>query len=186
MKSLSLTNSQKAVVMIAFPVLLSLGLSGCYKDPKFSTTPIISFKEIKKFSLIGDPNAVGGGKKDSVVISIHFQDGNGDLGLTQAELNTDPWKGKHNFEVNSLVKRGSQYVPMTDIQGKVVDDSGNFFPLNSSEKAGPIEGTLNFSINYSRLSDAKDTVRFEVRIWDKALNASNWIETDPVVVNSQN
>jgi hypothetical protein len=182
MKSFSLTNSQKVAVMIALPVFLSLGLSGCYKDPNFSNTPVISFKEIKKVTVT---DALGNPGVDSVIITIHFEDGDGNLGLTQAEVNADPWKGKNNFEVKSFVKQGTQFVPLTDILNKEVDNSGNFFPLNPSEKSGPIEGTLDYSIKFYRVTTAKDTVQFRIRIWDKDLNASNWAETEPIVVNSQ-
>lgn len=63
-------------------VLSTVILSACYKAPKFANTPSISFNKIifKKGSTDFET--------DSLILTVNFQDGDGDLGLRSQGLDT--------------------------------------------------------------------------------------------------
>ncbi len=67
-----------------FGVLL-MGLGACVQEPTFSSTPAITFKSIQKITKISNDGFGGTTKIDSVIMSINFQDAEGDLGLTEAQ-----------------------------------------------------------------------------------------------------
>lgn len=167
----------------------------CVSEPDFSNVPEISFNKIQilfpqtinQFGVIE--------KRDSIVITINFQDGDGDLGanLTQAEIlklvkdNDDKLK---TFIVDTYVSKKGKFV-----LSNLADPNGGFLPfrLKQSSKAGPIEGTLDYSTTYTYgifqgdtlLKGKNDTLKFAVRIKDRAGNFSNKIETTPIVIYSK-
>jgi hypothetical protein len=188
MKKLSLLNRIKSAS--AWSLLITALLSGCITEPKFPKEPKIEFESIRKINKPAIIGQVGGSARDSVIITIQFEDGDGDLGITAAQAqNDEPWKGGklYNYEVESLVKRGDTWQEYRDPQGLKVNLSGNFIPLvESTSKPSPIEGTLDYSLvffqNVFNPSTPNDTLRFNIIIRDRALNTSNRIETGPIVV----
>lgn len=64
-----------------------ISLEGCYSPPEFPNTPRITFKEVCFKQAEG---------ADSLIISIDFQDGDGDLGLSEDEV-TSPYNDKSYF-----------------------------------------------------------------------------------------
>ncbi len=59
---------------------LVLTMSACFNEPNYPDTPEIDFKGLFKYSLNAG-TGVGKSKRDSVVITIGFKDGDGDLGV---------------------------------------------------------------------------------------------------------
>lgn len=57
---------------------LSVLLGSCFDQPEFPDTPYIEFEKIEF--------APSNGGDDSLIIYFHFQDGNGDLGLTSNQI----------------------------------------------------------------------------------------------------
>mgnify|MGYP001588252966 CR=1 FL=1 len=100
---------------ILFSMVCMAGLLSCLKEPQWSLTPSIRFSQIQKITKISNDGFGGKAKIDSVVMSIHFQDGDGDLGITQADLKANPSKYKdfRNFEVNVLLQKNGKFVPVT-------------------------------------------------------------------------
>lgn len=147
----------------------------CVETPNFPNTPTISFNGITKFTVQDSFS-----KRDSVVITIDFQDGDGDLGETAEgrdtvryagwgnyELKTFRWKGGKNFEEVVLAANSRLFLPK----------------LRTAGGKGPIEGTLDYSnffpySNRTRMA----VVKFRIRVRDHALNESNVIETDTISV----
>ena len=79
------------------------------------------------------------------------------------------------------------------IKGKYVEfnpipsHSGNFVSLKSGTKEGPIEGTINYALEFLPLNGPKkDTLKFEIQIFDRTKNGSNTLMTDSVLVNELN
>ena len=69
-----------------FIILALVGsLISCYKEIAFDEKPSIEFKDLKKEIRI---DQFAGSKKDSVILTIKFQDGDGDLGLNEKEKTT--------------------------------------------------------------------------------------------------
>ena len=183
-------------------------MASCRRDPGFELTPEIEFENI--FFETSIVAGVGGGPPeatDQFVIFLRFQDGDGDLGFTQADL-TDPkfesisdttlidldndgifddtTTSPRNFNATLFRKNQGIYEEVET----TIPLGGSFQPLISTDELGPIEGTLrhNFTTG-NRASffanttvEPDDTVRFEVFIIDRELNRSNTIVTSDVVI----
>jgi hypothetical protein len=171
-----------------FGVLL-MGLGACVQEPTFSSTPAITFKSIQKITKISNDGFGGTTKIDSVIMSINFQDAEGDLGLTEAQLKADPkYKDFRNFEVAVMLRKNGVFIPITFTPALGGLMNFNFKP---NQKSGPIEGSIDYSTQfvyafykgYNPQFTAKgDTLKFKIFIRDNALNQSNTIETDPIVI----
>jgi hypothetical protein len=171
-------------------IVIAGGLFSCIKEPEWSVVPSISFSRIQKINKISNDGFGGKVKIDSVIMSINFKDGDGDLGITQAELKANPAKYKdfRNFEVNVMLKKNGNFVPITFIPslGGLLN-----FKFKADQKPGPIEGTVDYSTQfvyafykgYSPLfTEKNDTLKFQIFIRDNALQTSNVVETEPIVI----
>jgi hypothetical protein len=171
--------------------LLSLTLlSSCLKEPEWSVTPEIKFEKIEKFTKLSNDGFGGKTKLDSVVMYIRFQDGDGDLGVTEAEIKSNPAKYKdfRNFEVSVFHKKNGTFdlVTFSPALGGLIN-----FNLKENQKAGAIEGSIAYSTQFvyafykgysPRFTPTNDTLKFQIFIRDNAKNVSNTVETEPIVI----
>ncbi|GAB2778640.1 hypothetical protein GCM10027275_22580 [Rhabdobacter roseus] len=163
-------------------VCCSLLLVSCVDVPNFDDTPRIAFNNIDKFEVFDSFSQTN---SDSVVITIDFEDGDGDLGLSPAERSDTnlinaiyrDW-GNYEYTTLRLVNGRFEELP-SSVSGKL------FFPvLKRDGKAGPIKGKLDFSVIYFQDRFTRPaTVKYRVRIRDRALRVSNVIETDTITVS---
>jgi hypothetical protein len=175
--------------IIGFLGLIVMGLGACVQEPTFSSTPAIAFKSIQKMTKSSSDGFGGTTKVDSVVMSINFQDAEGDLGLTELQLKSDiKYKDFRNFEVAVLLQKNGVFVPVTFTPALGGLMNFNFKP---NQKSGPIEGSIDYSTQfvyafykgYSPQFTAKnDTLKFKIFIRDNAFNQSNTVETDPIII----
>lgn len=162
---------------------------GCTGEPDFSNIPAISFNNIQVVTT-SSQGLLGVSKKDSITIGINYQDGDGDLGFTATELakvKMTTSDSLQTFLVNIFVQKNGKFQ-----KSNPKEKFGGNIPLRFKQgtKTGPIEGTINYSVNFEYnvfqgiplLTGKKDTVKFEVQIIDRALNKSNIVETAPVVI----
>ena len=166
-------------------ILLGLAtwLTSCVEQPDFDDTPRIVFNSIDKFT-IPDPFSGPNATKDSVVITIDFEDGDGDLGLTFQERSDTAFINAvypdwGNYELRTFQLRNGRFEELPfSVASKL------FFPLLKPDgRPGPIKGKLDFSQTffYSRFARPA-IIKFQVRIRDRALRVSNTIETDTISV----
>ncbi|MBK6979484.1 MAG: hypothetical protein IPH28_22315 [Cytophagaceae bacterium] len=80
-------------------ILAAVALSSCYKEPDFSISPVIEFYTINSEVRLDQAT---GGVKDSVVVTIKFQDGDGDLGVNTEETTEYQKKYGYNFNVKMM------------------------------------------------------------------------------------
>jgi hypothetical protein len=158
-------------------LIICVLLSSCFKEPEFALSPVISYEKYTSDILL-DPFL--GATKDSVVVTIHFRDGDGDLGLDVEGMSRARETDDYNFIVKSFRKRGgvfSEYIP--------ADPPSGFFPqLKLDEKPGPIEGFLSYTMDFIHaFTPKRDTVKFEIQIKDRAGNLSNVTETEEIILN---
>lgn len=170
--------------LIALTLLVS-----CLKEPEWSATPAIKFQKIEKFTKVSNDGFGGKTKLDSVVMHISFQDGDGDLGLTETQLKSSTqYKDFRNFEVAVLHKKNGTYAPVTFTPplGGLMN-----FNFNPDQKTGAIEGSIAYSTQFvyafykgysPRFTPFNDTLKFQIFIRDNAKNVSNTVETDPIVI----
>ncbi|WP_234735934.1 hypothetical protein [Tellurirhabdus bombi] len=159
---------------------LSFVVGSCIDAPDFDFTPEISNPTVNSYQtvdLLGNPNV------DSVVLSIRFRDGDGDLGVAANERadTVEKYKEWGNYQLTMLRRMPNgqfQEVP------SLINQRLFFFPLKSDNKAGPLEGTLDFSQAFFATGFfEKAVVKFRIRIRDRALRVSNAVETDTLTIN---
>jgi hypothetical protein len=167
-------------------ILIIITICACNQKPNFPIEPSITFAGISKTRVLDKLTSERTRKdvfKDSVSISINFRDGDGDLGVNQNQITELTEKGKYNYIVRRFLKLKGKFV----LFDSSPNNSGNFAVLKKGIKKGPIEGTINYFIEFLPLKSLKsDTLRFEIQIMDQANNQSNIITTDSVLVYELN
>jgi len=152
-------------------------LLGCYKEVSFDVKPVIEFRDLRKEIRI---DQFSGTKKDSVILTIKFQDGDGDLGLNEKEKAVAQEKNEYNYIIRLFrQKKGGfqEFVPDVPYSG--------FFPrLKSDGKTGPIEGSLDYSVDFPHpFTPVKDSLKFQITVRDRAGNISNTVESRVIILN---
>jgi hypothetical protein len=183
-------------LLIAF---LFISVFACVSEPEFSNVPEIGFSNVQIITGV-TPGLLGPAKKDSVIISINFQDGDGDLGFTKADLDSYIKRTKDSsfksYILDLAILKNGKYInrSLVDERGKPRELLGGNLPFRfkQGQKAGPIEGTIDFStvffynlrggIPEFNTQGKADTVKFKVQIIDRALNKSNIVESTPVIL----
>jgi hypothetical protein len=159
-----------------------LGFIACTKAPEYPKEPIIKYNSFTKFTNFSG-NTGGTQLQDSIIISVDFTDGDGDLGLSVEDLAQEPYKGNFNYFIDIYIKEGEDFV-LKEFEN--ITYNGNFPPLIDRGYKGPLEGTLRRAINLSHPNFAPNTkVKFQIRILDRALNESNTITTPEITIREQ-
>lgn len=158
---------------------LSFVVGSCIDAPDFDFTPEISNPTFNRYSVVDGL----GNPADSVVLTVRFRDGDGDLGVTSEERKdtVDKYKDWGNYQLTTLrrMANGQFQEVVLPINQRL------FFPrLKSDNKAGPLEGTLDFSQAFYPVGAIeRAVVKFRIRIRDRALRVSNPVETDTLTIN---
>lgn len=165
------------VRFIATLLLFAISTTGCFTPPNYSPVPEITFNSIDKFEVI-EPFSKA--KQDSVVITLNFKDGDGDLGESTDNRNNSKYDTWGNYELKTFRRvSGNQYEEVV-----LAANAKLFFPvLKPDGKKGPIEGLLDYAVYFPYSRNSKlTTVKFQIKVRDRALNVSNVIETDTLSV----
>ena len=172
-------HSPQKLILKALLLVLTVSFVSCSTDePTFSRIPAIKFKSITKYTIGSNVKRT---QRDSVVISITFKDGDGDLGedvrdttrLNQTFAN-QPWG---NYQIRTFQFVGGKFEEVS-----VAANSRLFFPQTAT-KRGPLEGVLDFTQRFPYQSTIRSVpIKFQIRLRDRQLNESNIIETDTVNV----
>ena len=172
-------------------ILLAMGIAGCLDTPDFSYTPKISYNGISQRTRTDSVDGAPVGKTDIVTVTVKFEDGDGDLGASSAEVQdtliftksyqkVPGWNLEANWELVTMVQNKDS----TWSESILNEDKFKFFPLLKKDgKAGPMEGKLDLNIPFHRHDNAVPTrIKYKIRIADRAFHISNQIETDPIIV----
>mgnify|MGYP001043550999 CR=1 FL=1 len=162
----------KIGIGIGFGVILVFLLSACLKKSEFPLEPIIAFKE---FTASGD----------SGHLVITFTDGDGDIGLADGDTNPpyDLADGDYyNLLLDYYELQDGTWVNITDslplpyyYRVPVITPSGQNKALEGEIAVDLVPTYYNPFSNY-------DTIKFSVQLLDRALNRSNIVETDEIIV----
>ncbi len=173
------------------PAALALVLGACQLTPNYSTTPEIAPNNVR----VAAGRAAGGALLDSVVITIDWRDGDGDLGNLPNQA-----AAPQNYFLKLYKRKGTTFreiIPPSLTPPTPGNFYGAFARLDpaDSKKAAPLRGTLTYRLLLS-LGGAPagtidgvretlavgDVLRFEVAIADRAGNRSNTITTNEVTL----
>ncbi len=158
----------------------------CERPPDYDLTPKIAFKSIEKYVIIGSLSLA---KQDSVVVTLSFEDGDGDLGMDANNVGTEPYVNfyERNYHAILYKKVKGVYEEVKGVDGEVLEYGGVFPEL--IDEQGPIDGNLNYHIlishNNAQVLEAFDTLRFDIFIVDRALNKSNTITTSEFIYKNE-
>lgn len=159
---------------IAVIICIIFLFAGCKKQLKYSKIPSIEFVSFKVVRNQQDPLTTVYG--DTVIVNIKYQDGDGDLGLANADTSAS----SDNYIMNVYAKVNGVFYPLTFNPSF----NGKFPKLTTDNSVGPIDGILSRGLfmEYSAPIVKNDTLMFEITIFDRAKNESNTIRTPSVVV----
>lgn len=150
--------------------LMGLALSGCLRTEEFPTEPVIVFKSFAHYG-------------DSSSITISFTDGDGDIGLDQGDT-LAPYNPAslwfHNFFVDIYKKQSGAWVEQ-ELAIPYYYRVPNLTPAGQNKA---LEGDIAVALNqvFFGLAETGDTMRFEVRLADRALHMSNRVSSEAVIV----
>ncbi len=165
----------------ALASLLIISVSSCLKPVSYPNEPNL---ETISYTKMGD----------SLMLSMTFTDGDGDIGLDPADTTGD-FSSSSFYHYNLYV----QYYEMmngTWVKG-TQDPSGENSPLADTvnftyriKNLTPVgqnktlKGTINVTVEpiyYNPFSNHNDTIKLGVVLIDRALNVSSQIETEPII-----
>lgn len=191
------------IFSVVIAILAIFTFNACLTKPDFPFEPSISFASISKKSILDGNNQL---IEDSIFLDINFRDGNGDIGLSAEDTigkfafrNPDKTLNPFYFNFYCDIYRRNKFTGEYErvrfptnrdpILGIDVESNihGRVPPLLDNNRQGPIEGVLRYNIGglfYDVLGiNKRDSIRFEVFIYDRALNKSNVITTPAILVN---
>ena len=140
-----------------------MAFSGCRKLQQFSDEPALTFV-----------NFVQAGA-DSARIIVSFTDGDGDIGLRASD--TLP---PHDFNLFL------EYFELQNGEWIKPELATPFYyripPLSESDNGKALQGEIEVNLSPFYYAPGADSIRYEVRLRDFALNESNIITTDLILV----
>ena len=168
-------------------LFLVLAAISCQKPVEYPIEPRI---EYQGFTYLFNADSTFSGEG---IISFSYTDGDGDLGLDDSD--TVPPFGPndahyYNMVVDYLKCVNGEFVktPLLswNVQTQTYDTvtfSARFKRLRDSEEPKAISGTMDYTLPVQNPLSPNDTIKFEIRILDRALHESNVIQTEPIYTN---
>ena len=164
--------------------LLAMAICACQKPVEYPIEPKIAYEG---FTYLMNSDSTFSGKG---IISISFTDGDGDLGLDDADtLSPFGFNDAHyyNMLVDYLKCVNGEFVKTPLLNWNVQTQSYDTLSFNTrfkrvrdSEEPKAISGTIDYTLMVQNPFSPEDTVKFEIRILDRALHESNVIQTEPI------
>jgi len=152
-------------------LVMVIAVESCQKFEEFPPTPEIAFND---FTLLVDTAGVA----RKALLSISYRDGDGDIGLEQGDT-LEPYQIGGDFYYNYIIT-------MHELQnGVFVTMPFNFNvrikPLLPKDQKKSIKGIIEDKIDIYDPTSTFDTIRFSVKLIDRALNVSNEVITPAFV-----
>ena len=174
-------------------LLLALAVCSCQKPVEYPIEPKITYEGFT-YLINADSTFSGEG-----IVAFSYTDGDGDLGLDDSDtLSPFGFHDAHYYNMvidylkcvnGEFVKMPllSPHVPTSPADTLVLYDTvtfnARFKRLRDSEEPKAISGTMEYKLTVQNPFSPNDTVKFEIRILDRALHESNVIQTEPIFTN---
>ena len=179
---------------------LAMTVFSCQKPVEYPIEPKIAYEGFTY--LFNEDSAFSG----EGIIKFSYTDGDGDLGLNASD--TLPPFGFHdahyyNMVVDYLKSENGVFVKTPLLSPHVPTNPGDtlvlfdtvtfnarfkrlrdseerFKRLRDSEEPKAISGTIEYKLTVQNPLSPEDTIKFEIRILDRALHVSNMIQTEAI------
>lgn len=160
----------RAAKVPAALLLVAVLASGCLKTEKFPVEPKITFKEFDQFA-------------DSASVVITFTDGDGDIGLDQGDTLGSFAPGSqwyHNLFIDYYKRVNGAWV----LQDFALPLYYRIPVITPTGQNKALEGDIAVALKpYPVIAGSEgDTIRFNIRLADRALHLSNEVESGAVIV----
>ena len=168
-------------------LLLVAAMFSCQKPVEYPVEPKIAYEGFT-YLVYEDSTFSGEG-----IVSFSYTDGDGDLGLDDSD--TLPPFGFHdahyyNMVVDYMKCVNGEFVktpllswnPQTQSYDTVTFNA-RFRRLLDSDKPKAISGRMEYKLTVKNPLSPDDTIKFEIRILDRALHESNTIQTEAIYTN---
>ena len=153
---------------------LALLFFGCHRPEPFSEVPYIEFVRLEKVD-------EGTGVDNQANLVVRFQDGDGDVGLNDADTTGVFSKDSiyyYNFFIDYYEKQNGEWVLVelpTPLHARI--------PRLSDNEPESIEGEITILTFINNYFSSYDTIKLSCCLYDRALHQSNTIETPEIIVN---
>lgn len=168
-----ISRMKKIAFLSCIAITALIGLSGCMKKESFSNIPAIDYQSYFNIFDTGQ-YAVRG------ILTITYQDGDGDIGLYESDT-VSPYQKSgpyyYNFVLTYFEKQKGTF-RQVDLG---IPFSARIPPLSPDNPNQPIKGTITDTLILNP-HPVYDTIRFEVFIYDRALNKSNVVTTPEIIL----
>ncbi len=181
-------------------LLLVLALASCRKEPSYPDEPQISFKRVEQYDFDDQ-----GLQIDSIFLVVGFQDGDGNLGLSNDTTSSDtkpPFNTGSPYENNFIIRllkwqenpNNPGQFEFREFEFPVAgfDLSGRFPRISQDDREEPLEGEIRFGMQFTNEIEEYfapgDVIKFEVFIYDRDTpvpNKSNVIVSEPITLFEQ-
>ena len=168
-------------------LFLALAMLSCQKPVEYPIEPKIAYEG---FTYLFNSDSTFSGEG---IISFSYTDGDGDLGLDDADtLSPFGFHDAHyyNMMIDYLKCVNGEFMktPLLSWNAQTqsydtVTFNARFKRLRDSEEPRAISGTMDYKLLVQNPFSPNDTIKFEIRILDRALHESNVIQTDPIFTN---
>lgn len=146
-------------------LVLAALLPSCLKREEFPPEPAIAFKSFEQFG-------------DSASLTISFTDGDGDVGLDASDTQP-PFDTASEFYYNLFVDMDRLVNGTWTPVDLLVDLQYRIPRITPTGQNKALEGEI--AVALTGWPYVEDTVRFQVRMYDRALHESNSVTSDAIV-----
>ena len=168
-------------------LFLALAALSCQKPVEYPIEPKIAYEG---FTYLFNADSTFSGEG---VISFSYTDGDGDLGLDDADtLPPFGFRDEHYYILmidylkcvnGELIKTPLLSWNVQTQSYDTITFNARFKRLRDIEEPKAISGTMDYTLPVQNPFSPNDTIKFEIRILDRALHESNVIQTDPIFTN---
>jgi hypothetical protein len=159
----------KAFSKIAFILVLISVLFACKKSEQFSDIPYLEFR---KYQLKDSVDALGNIAK-ICELHLYFTDGDGDIGLFDEDT-IAPFD--YNLFVNYFETQNDS-LQQINVSPPFHIRIPNLTP-SGQNKSLKVNLKYDMDVTYRN----SDTIKFELKLFDRALNESDWVGTGLIIL----
>lgn len=168
------------VILLCFLFLMV----SCQEKVEYPVEPKITYEGLA-YLMDADSTLTG-----EVILSIGYTDGDGDLGLDDADTlypfgPTDP--RYYNLIIDYLRWDGSQFVETPLLSWNqltqhydTISFNARFKRLVFNDEVKPISGTIEYKMTVFNPLSPNDTIKLRAHLIDRALHESNTVETEKI------
>ncbi len=171
-------------IVVAASLLL---FCACRKRVEYPIEPQISYRGFQ-YIIDEDSSFTGEG-----ILSLGYTDGDGDLGLDESD-SLFPFGANDAHYYNLIIEyqkyRHGDFISMPLLSWNAATQSYDTISFNArfrrlldTDESKPISGTIAYKIPIQNPTSQGDTLRFAVKILDRALHESNTITTETLYTN---